>query len=270
MKKITVSVLILISFLLNACSSKANQIKPTWYKPAINDTWHWQLQGKIDPTHNVKIYDIDLFDTSPAMIKKLHDSKKKVICYFSAGTYEDWRSDASLFPKAALGSNMSDWPGEKWIDIRNEDMKLIILKRLDLAKQKSCDGVEPDNVDGYTNKTGFNLTFKDQIEFNKYIAKEAHKRGLSIALKNDLNQIKELEPYFDFAINEQCHYYNECHTLIPFVKNNKMVFNVEYSDKYVNNTNYVRDNMCLLSKKLKINTIVLPILLDSSFHIKCK
>ena len=72
--------------------------------------------------------------------------------------------------------------------------------------------------DGYSNDTGFSLTFENQLNYNKMLAEEAHKRGLSIALKNDLSQIKQLEPYFDFAINEQCHQYNECSLLTPFIK----------------------------------------------------
>jgi len=69
-------------------------------------------------------------------------------------------------------------------------------------KEKGCDGVEPDNVDGYTNDTGFNLTSNDQIQYNKFLANEAHQRGLSIGLKNNLDQIEVLEPFFDFAVNE--------------------------------------------------------------------
>ncbi|MDQ7023057.1 MAG: endo alpha-1,4 polygalactosaminidase [Candidatus Gracilibacteria bacterium] len=30
--------------------------------------------------------------------------------------------------------------------------------------------------------------------------------------------------YFDFAINEECYSYNECHLLKPFIDNNKPVF----------------------------------------------
>lgn len=39
---------------------------------------------------------------------------------FSAGTQEDWRSDADDFPAAALGEPLGDWEGEVWVDINNE------------------------------------------------------------------------------------------------------------------------------------------------------
>jgi len=51
--------------------------------------------------------------------------------------------------------------------------------RLDLAKSKGCDAVEPDNMDGYTNSTGFNLTYRDQLKYNIFIADRGFiKRGV--------------------------------------------------------------------------------------------
>ncbi|PIN87481.1 hypothetical protein COV12_03660 [Candidatus Woesearchaeota archaeon CG10_big_fil_rev_8_21_14_0_10_32_24] len=53
----------------------------------------------------------------------------------------------------------------------------------------------------------FDLTYDDQINYNKWLANEAHQRNLSIALKNDLEPVKELVNNYDFAINEECYYY---------------------------------------------------------------
>ena len=50
------------------------------------------------------------------------------------------------------------------------------------------------------------------------LADLAHERGLSIGLKNDLDQVADLVDHFDFAINEQCFQYQECHLLAPFVR----------------------------------------------------
>ena len=240
-----------------------------WYKPDINTSWQWQLQGNIDTSYNVKVYDIDLFDTNKTVIQLLKNHGKKVICYFSAGSYENWRSDKDKFPLSVLGNNMDGWAGEKWLDISNESLAPIMEARLDLAVQKGCDGVEPDNVDGYDNNTGFALNADDQLAYNKFIANEARKRGLSVGLKNDLNQVIELEPYFDFSLNEQCYAYNECDKMQPFVDNNKPVFNVEYLKKYVDNTNNARDKMCADSIALKFRTLVLPLELDNSFRYSC-
>ena len=100
--------------------------------------------------------------------------------------------------------------------------------RLDLAAVKGCDGVEPDNVDGYTNTTGFRLSGADQMAFNTWLAKAAHRRGLSVGLKNDLDQIPTLVSHFDWALDEQCFQYDECDLLTTFIDAGKAVFGVEY------------------------------------------
>ena len=231
-------------------------------------TWQWQLQGELNKSYNVNLYDIDLFDTSKETIKELKKSGRVVICYFSAGSYEDWRDDANTFPDEALGKKMDGWD-ERWLDIRNSQIKTIMQNRLKLAKDKGCDGVEPDNVDGYSNDTGFNLNPQDQLKYNKFLSSEAKKLGLLIGLKNDLDQIKELEPHFDFALNEQCHEYNECDLLTPFIESNKPVFNAEYAQKYVDNTDGARDKLCKDAKDRDFRTLVLPQDLDGSFRFSC-
>ena len=198
------------------------------WKPALNTSWQWQLTGTLDTSLNVTMYDIDLFDNSASVVASLKNSGKKVICYYSAGSWENWRPDANQFPDSVKG-NSNGWPGEKWLDIRRLDvLGPIMSARLDLAKQKGCDGVEPDNVDGYTNNTGFPLTYQDQINYNKWTANAAHARGLSVGLKNDIEQVNDLLSYYDWTLNEQCFQYNECDPLTKFVQAGKAVFNVEY------------------------------------------
>lgn len=103
-----------------------------------------------------------------------------------------------------------------------------MAKRLDMCRAKGFDAVEPDNMDGYRNRTGFPLTAADQLRYNRLIARLARERGLAVGLKNDLDQIPQLLADFDFAVNEQCAEYDECGRLVPFVKAGKAVFHVEY------------------------------------------
>jgi len=201
----------------------------TRYMPTPGTSWQWQLEGDINMAYDVMVYDIDLFETDQGTIDALHAKNRKVICYFSAGTFEQWRPDANLFPRAQIGNPLEDWPGEKWLDVSQyQAFQDIMTARLDLAVRKKCDGVEPDNVDAYQNDSGFDLSPKDQLVFNRWLAKEAHARGLSIGLKNDLDQIVDLVSDFDFAVNEQCFQYEECGELLPFIDQNKAVFGVEY------------------------------------------
>ncbi len=210
------------------------------WQPRPGTTFHWQLTGRIDTSLDVDMYDIDLFDTHETTIQALQADGKVVICYFSAGSFEPWRSDAHLFPRELLANKMQHW-NEWWLDIRYlDELKAIMTSRMDLAVKKGCDGVEPDNVDAYSNNTGRPLTPEDQLSYNIMLATEAHKRGLSIGLKNNLEQVRELEPYFDWALNEECISYRECEMLLPFVEAGKAVFGAIYehhADDFCDYTN---------------------------------
>ncbi len=81
-------------------------------------------------------YDIDLFDNSAAIIEGLHNDGRRVVCYFSAGSYENWRPDSGDFEEADLGNTLDGWPGERWLDIRSANVRDIMKARLDLAAQK--------------------------------------------------------------------------------------------------------------------------------------
>ncbi len=119
--------------------------------------------------------------------------------------------------------------------------------RLDSAVQKQCDAVETDNIDAFQNNSGFILNNNDQLKYNRWLSKEAHKRNLSIALKNDLDQIPDLIDDFDFIINEECFLYDECEKLIPFIKNGKAVLHVEYDLNL--------EKFCKKSKKMQFNSL---------------
>jgi hypothetical protein len=183
----------------------------------------------VDQSVTASVFDIDLFDNPASVVRSLHQRGRKVICYLDAGTYENFRPDAGAFPGSVLGKP-NGWPGERWLDIRRLGTLAPIMRaRFAMCKRKHFDGVEADNVDGYTNDTGFPLAAADQLRYNKWLARTAHAFGLSIALKNDLDQARALQPYFDYALDEQCFEFSECSRLQPFVAAHKAVFEVEYN-----------------------------------------
>ncbi len=198
-----------------------------WH-PAPGTSWQWQLSETIDTSLSVDMYDIDLFDAPQGVIDTLHGDGRVVVCYFSAGSREQWRPDADDIAVAARGEPLDGWAGEVWLDVRDATVRSVMKARLDLAVTKDCDAVEPDNVDGFANDSGFPLTGADQLDFNRFLATEAHTRGLSIGLKNDVDQIAALVGDFDWALNEECFAYSECGTMTPFITAGKAVFQVEY------------------------------------------
>jgi hypothetical protein len=219
----------------------------SWWSPRISGdgliSWQWQLQGEIDTSLDVQAYDVDLFDASQTVIDELHSSGRIVICYFSAGTYEGWRSDwKEYFPfitdekyggnEPPFAGRLADWD-ERWLDVRRIDLLgPIMTSRLELAVSKNCDAVEPDNVDAYQNsaETGLlDLTAEDQLAYNRWIADQAHGVGLSVGLKNDVDQLQDLVDWYDWALNEQCFEYDECEAYGAFTNRDKVVLGVEYS-----------------------------------------
>lgn len=221
-------------------------------------SWYLQFTGVIDYGRDEKVYFLDLFETPSEKISELKAEGKVVICYFSAGTVEDYRPDAGDFPVEVVGNVLGDWPDERWLDVsRFELFSDVMLKRLDLAKSKGCDGVDADNVDSFINDNGFSVDYDDQLSYNKWLSEEAHKRGLLIGLKNDLLQVSDLVDYFDFAVNEQCFYYDECSYLVPFIDAGKPVFNIEYDlDK---------EDFCSEARDLGFSSVKATLSLDGYF-----
>jgi hypothetical protein len=202
---------------------------PALWTPAPGTAWQWQLTNPVDLSVDVPVYDVDGTYTTPDEVTALHAKGRKVVCYVDAGAYENFRPDDSAFPASVLGRS-NDWPGERWLDIRQlAVLRPIMAARFDTCRNKGFDAIEADEVDGYTENTGFPLTSHEQLTYNTMLAQLAHQRGLSIALKNDVDQVPQLVGVFDFAIDEQCFEFDECATLLPFVRAGKAVLEVEYN-----------------------------------------
>jgi hypothetical protein len=126
------------------------------WTPKVNDTWQIVLQNNIEldddatsVTPDVAVFDIDLFTTPKETIDTLHRLGKKVLCYFSGGSYEPYRPDSGEFEEGDKGETMDGWPDEKWLKLGSENVRKIMKGRVEIASQKGCDGVDVDNVDGY-------------------------------------------------------------------------------------------------------------------------
>ena len=105
---------------------------PGCYAPALRTSWQWQLQGPIDTSVDVEMFDVDGFEVTGATVDDLHALGSSVVCYLSAGSWEEWRPDAGRFPDSVIGNDYAGWPGEKWLDIRQIDLLAPILRaRLD-------------------------------------------------------------------------------------------------------------------------------------------
>lgn len=213
----------------------------------------------------VDVAELDLFETSADQLKALKARGVRTLCYVNAGAWENWRADARDFPAAAIGRNYAGWPGERWLDVRQlDDIGPLLRKRIELCAAKGFDGIDLDNVDGYANRTGFPLTAKDQLAFNRWLAAEARKAKLAVGLKNSLELVPDLVRDFDFAIVESCFSLGGCDRARPFREAGKAVYVIEY-------TNQLRkmDRFCADAAELGVQVIFKTKSLNGKLHRRC-
>lgn len=230
-----------------------------YWKPKPGLKWNWALGTKVSeiPIENTdyEVIDIDLYGATKKIIDKMHKNNKKVICYFSAGTYETNREEAQGMLKVdgLVRNKMEEWD-EYWLDFRVEEVKSFMSERLDLAKAKGCDGIEFDNVDTFSNVNwDDSITIKDQLKYDKWLAKEAHDRNMAAGFKNSIELLEDLKDIFDFAINEECNEYEECDDYNVFLNKDLAVFVALYG--YTSDKTFMK-SICSQVKDLDLSIII--------------
>lgn len=239
-----------LPWLFAGCAAAPAQTTPAQPAKEVHASWLPDLDDRLqvqyadyppDLSIDAQIYAVDLFETPQASIDQLHAAGKKVICYLNTGSWEEYRPDAADFQAEIIGKDYEGWAGEKWLDIsRYERFAVILEKRFDLARQKGCDGIDADNMQNYSEDTGFAISAQDQLTYNRWLSEQAHKRGMAIGLKNDPEQAVKLLAWFDWALIEDCSLYGWCGDLLPFVDAGKTVFQLEYTDTYTSTTQFCR------------------------------
>jgi len=199
----------------------------------VGKTFEWRLDDLPD-TYNTsaEVVDIDAFAATPELVANLKAEGKTVIAYLSVGSVENFRPDAGDFFQILIGNEYEGFPDENWLDIREINLLAPIMEaRLDMIASKGFDGIEPDNINGYQNNTGFNLTQENAIAYCRYLIEQAHLRDLSIGQKNAEELIPTLVDEFDWFLAEDAYVEDFYQQLTPFITAEKAVFLVEYTDR---------------------------------------
>jgi len=233
---------------------------------------------------NPTVYDVDGFDntgtdnadeagslssSNSPVVAELHKLGDRAVCYIDAGTAENWRPDYSKFPAALLGDN-NGWPGEQWLDTNPSGpdyatLQAIMTARFEMCAANGFDAVEPDNMDGAENTSGFKLTVAEGDQYAEWVAREVHSLGMTVAQKNFEDQSSVLEPYFDFVIEEQCFQYDDCSDLAPYTKAGKAIFEVEYQGQGENTASF-----CPSANTAGYNSVEFDLNLDGKVRIPCR
>lgn len=210
--------------------SPSSLSEPDWWQPLVADVWQWQLQlqGDLEVIAGVSVYAVDA-DVSPNSLKSAQSRGAKVMCYISAGSVENWRDDFERFPESVIGNAYDGWPGEWWLDIRQlKTIAPIMRKRIKKCKDRGFDVLDADNINGFENDTGFELTRGDSVRYIRWLASEAHRQGLSFSLKNGEALIGEVADVVDMMQSESCYLYDNCERVSAMTDLGKPVFAVEY------------------------------------------
>lgn len=221
----------LLCFIL--LGSTAHATPPRW-QPTTIATFDIQLNtpASIAEIPDVAVIELD-HDTAPGLLRQVKARGAKLLCYINAGSWESYRTDRDQFPTTILGAAYDGFPDERWLDIRNIDALAPIMRaRLDQCKAKGFDGVDPDNINGYANETGFAITPADQLRYNRWLMREVHARGLAIALKNAPEFAATLAAEgYDLVVAESCFADGFCEQFQPFLDAGRPVLDLEYRDE---------------------------------------
>jgi len=179
-----------------------------WWQPKASENlkWQWQLQGDIDTTLPVQVYNIDI-------------------------------------PQEIIGEQYEDLIDEQWVDYANIDaLAPIMSARIERCRSKGFDAIEIDNVDAHNYEsrdeqgevvnigTNFNMTLDESIAYVRWLTNEAHSRGLGIGLKNAEEMVADVVDEVDWMLVEDCYFDSWCLAATAFIDADKPVFMAEYDD----------------------------------------
>ncbi len=212
--------------------------------PAGEVAWDWQIGASSDSDIRVapglRLIDVDGFEVSAARIAELRKQGLYTVCYIDAGSYEPGRPDSDRYPASLKIQQDPDWPAEYFLDVTdifkpNSVLASILTDRMRMCRDKGFDALEPDNLQNDENVRGGRITTQQQIDFNGWIADQAHALGLAVFQKNGPDKIllkdrtgKMMVEKFDGILNEECQPYGECGPLAEYTRRGKLALNVEY------------------------------------------
>ncbi|HEX2659759.1 MAG TPA: endo alpha-1,4 polygalactosaminidase [Polyangia bacterium] len=200
----------------------------TPWRPTASTTWQIQLTGALDPSIDVALYELDSFETTASQMATLRAAGRRIVCYVSAGTFEPWRDDAAAFPPAAIGNALANYPDERWLDFRDGVVRDVMTARLQVAKQVGCDGVDLSSLSPGGADTGFDLQRSDVLAYGRFLAAQAHQRGLSAGLGGGSDVADALQPDFDWVTTGGCVASDTCGAFAAFTAAGKAVLGIEF------------------------------------------
>jgi hypothetical protein len=231
----------------------------------VGDSWDIQFTEPFVLDRAVTTIVLDPDNHGAETVAAMKARGIRVLCYVSVGTVEDWRADAGAFPAEVVGAALPDWEGERYLDIRRLDLLLpVMAARFGACKAAGYDGIDPDNVDGFTNASGFDLSATDTVAYLAALADAAHGMDLIIGQKNAPELAGALAGTLDFALAESCWEYAFCDAYAAYTAAGKPIFDIEYTDA---GTDFAA--ACAEARAQGISMILKDRLLSGAVYEKC-
>jgi hypothetical protein len=229
-----------------------------WYQPVAGLSWYRDL-GDIPEVKDVDLYFINLYSTRNSInVANMQSNGRTIVyCQIPAGVYneetETTFSTETLYPEIYVGEQKSQSSYDYWVNIKADTVKDILSQKILYASEIGCDGVNFVDVNLETKDTGFNITLADQIEFNLFLASEAHTLGLSVSFQDVENQIAQISAESDILVSEECFVNGTCSEYESFGED-KPVLDIEYSDSI--NSDIKISDLYLQSKAYNFSPII--------------
>ncbi len=229
------------------------------FLPAEGARWLARLDGPADITAEADFFYLDAEQQPAADLAELRAQGRNYLCYLSAGTLESFREDAAQFPARVVGNVTSSFPNERWLDVRDAEVRALMAQRIRRLADAGCGGVTPASLTGYAADSGFDLSATDAVDYARFLADELHRAGMSAGLTGPPALTSELWQSFDFGLAIACARGSQCSEYQVFRGAGKPVLHVELGDEED------APELCNLADMLGFEAIVS----DASFTGRC-
>ncbi len=214
-----------------ALSQPASVPAPARWVPAPDAKFDLQFSTPMQLQRQVDFMVLDLADALPDEITTVKNNGAAAVCYFNGGSIDVEDEDFDSVAPLVIGRKLETEPTARWLDLRNiDEIAPMIRGRLDRCRDKGFDAALIGNLENYLFRSGFPIGERQQIAFNRFIADEAHKRGLSIGLWNSRSQIAPLADSYDFILVSGCFEDGWCNETGAFIEMGKPAFVVEFAE----------------------------------------
>jgi hypothetical protein len=235
------------------------------WRPASDQTFDVQLSQPFNLVRPVNSIALDLFTTKPEDIGKLRARGVATFCYIAAGFWESWRPDAQSFPATALGSSVSGWPSQRWVDLGSPALAPILEARLDLCRERGFDGALLAGLDQPVQGSGFAATAEQRLALQHRLAAAAHARSLVAGAFGDFSAPTRLVDTFDFFVADGCLANGGCaEALEPWRTAGKPAYLVAYTNRAGK-----MDRLCGEAAALGLQLIFKTQSLSGKLHRRC-